>query len=75
VIEIRQYIDRRGRNPFNSWFEKLEGSARARIAVALDRLERGNSSVVKGVGAAYLSCDWILALGTVSISARTAKRL
>jgi putative addiction module killer protein len=51
VIEVRQYVDRSGRNPFQQWFEELDGSTRARISVALDRLERGSSSAVKGVGA------------------------
>jgi putative addiction module killer protein len=51
VIELRQYIDRLGRNPFERWFEKLDDGARARITVALDRVERGNFSVAKGVGA------------------------
>jgi putative addiction module killer protein len=50
-IEVRQYVDRLGRNPFERWFEELDGGARARISVALDRLERGNFSAVKGVGA------------------------
>jgi putative addiction module killer protein len=50
VIEIRQYVDRSGRNPFDRWFDKLEDSTQARIAIALDRLERGNFSTAKGVG-------------------------
>ena len=50
MIEIRQYVDRSGRNPFDRWFDRLEDSTQARIAVALDRLERGNFSVAKGVG-------------------------
>ena len=51
VIEVRQYVDRLGRNPFYQWFERQDGGARARIAVALDKLERGNFSAVKGAGA------------------------
>jgi putative addiction module killer protein len=51
VIEIRQYIDCRGRNPFGRWFEKLDEEVQARVTVSLDRLERGNFSVAKGVGA------------------------
>lgn len=50
MIELRQYIDRQGRNPFDRWFEKLDNNAQARIVVALDRLERGNFSAAKGVG-------------------------
>jgi putative addiction module killer protein len=50
LIEVRQYIDRLGRNLFERWFDKLDVGAQARIAVALDRLERGNASA-KSVGA------------------------
>ncbi len=50
VIEIRQYIDRRGQNLFDRWFDKLEINTQARVTVSLDRLERGNVSNVKSVG-------------------------
>jgi putative addiction module killer protein len=50
LIEVRQYLDRLGRNPFQCWFDQLEDSAQARVTVALDRLERGNSSAAKSVG-------------------------
>ena len=50
MIEIRQYIDRLGRKPFELWFERLDEVAQTRIAVALDRLERGNFSAAKGIG-------------------------
>jgi putative addiction module killer protein len=50
VIEIRQYVDRQGRNPFERWFEKLDSTIRARIAIVLTRLESGNFSSAKGVG-------------------------
>ena len=50
MTEIRQYIDRQGRNPFERWLNKLDDNTQARITVALDRLERGNFSAAKGVG-------------------------
>jgi putative addiction module killer protein len=50
VIEIRQYVDRRGRNAFERWFLRLDSTIRARIAVALGRLEEGNFSTTKSVG-------------------------
>ena len=50
MIEIRQYVDRLGRNPFERWFEKLDSTIRARIAIVLTRLEGGNFSSSKGVG-------------------------
>jgi putative addiction module killer protein len=51
VIEIKQYIDRMGRNPFERWFGRLDEEIQARITVSLDRLERGNFSAAKSVGA------------------------
>lgn len=51
MIEIRQYIDRQGRNLFGRWFEKLNDDVQARVTVSLDRLERGNFSAAKGIGA------------------------
>jgi putative addiction module killer protein len=50
VIEIRQYVDRSGRNLFERWFEKLNDTAQARITALLDRVERGNLSSIKAVG-------------------------
>jgi putative addiction module killer protein len=50
VIELRQYVDLLGRNPFEQWFEKQNYAAQARITTTLDRLERGNLSAVKGIG-------------------------
>jgi putative addiction module killer protein len=50
VIQVRQYVDRLGRNPFERWFEGLDEKTQARITIAMDRLERGNFSTVKGAG-------------------------
>lgn len=50
MIEIRQYVDRQGRNSFERWFENQDGTTRARISIALGRLEHGNFSSTKGVG-------------------------
>lgn len=49
MIELEQYIDRSGRNPFERWYESLEASTRARVVAALDRLSQG-SLAAKGVG-------------------------
>jgi putative addiction module killer protein len=60
VIEIHQYIDRTGRNPFERWFDDLDDTTQARIAVGLDRLERGNTSAAKvdGAGVSELRFDF-----------------
>ena len=51
MIGIRLYVDRSGRNPFERGFERQDDGTQARITMALDRLERGNFSAVKGAGA------------------------
>jgi len=51
LIEIREYVDERGESPFARWFEGLDPIAAARITVAVSRLETGNTSRVKSVGA------------------------
>jgi putative addiction module killer protein len=53
VIEVRQYIDRLGRNAFERWFERLDGGARARITVSLERVEAGNFSAAKSIGSIF----------------------
>jgi putative component of toxin-antitoxin plasmid stabilization module len=49
--EIRSFVERNGRVPFQAWIDALDRQAQAKIAVALTRLARGNRSQVKGVGA------------------------
>lgn len=51
MIEIRQYVDRLGEILSNVGLTKLDDGAQARITVSLDRLERGNLSAIKSVGA------------------------
>lgn len=50
-MEIREFLDARGGSPFADWFDDLDAQAAAKVAVALTRLERGNLSNAKGVGA------------------------
>ena len=51
MIVIREYVDREGRCPYARWFNRLNVQAAAKVATALVRLEQGNLSGVKGVGA------------------------
>ena len=53
VTELRTYVDRLGRSPFDRWYEKHEDSTRARIAIALNRLSQGGAAA-KGVGLGVL---------------------
>ncbi len=54
MIEIREYIDGRGRSPFGRWFNGLDASAAARVRTSLARMEAGNLSNVRGVGGGVL---------------------
>ena len=51
MIAIREYIDPNGRSPYARWFNRLNTQAAAKVTTALVRLEMGNLSGVKGVGA------------------------
>ena len=51
MIAVREYVDLEGRSPHAGWFNRLNAQAAAKVAAALVRLEMGNLSGVKGVGA------------------------
>ena len=51
MIEIREYLDAEGRSPYARWFNRLNAYAAAKVATALVRMEQGNLSNAKGVGA------------------------
>lgn len=50
-MSILEYLDRAGSSPFAIWFRSLDAAAAAKVTTALRRLELGNFSNVKGVGA------------------------
>ena len=51
MITIREYLDSKGRSPFAKWFASLNAPAAAKVTTALIRMEQGNFSNSKGVGA------------------------
>jgi putative addiction module killer protein len=51
MIELLEYVNAAGFSPFAKWREKLDATTRARITVAVLRLESGNFSAAKGAGA------------------------
>ena len=51
MIAIREYIDPEGRSPYARWFNRLDAQAAAKVTTALIRMEQGNLSNAKGVGA------------------------
>ena len=50
MIALRYYLTEGGKSPFESWFASLDATARAKVTVALARLEQGNTSSLKGMG-------------------------
>ena len=54
MIEIREYIDDRGRSPFRRWFDDLDVIAANKVRTALARMETGNLSNARGVGRGVL---------------------
>ena len=50
-MTVLEYLDRAGSSPFAAWFRGLDAAAAAKVTTALRRLELGNFSNVKGVGA------------------------
>ena len=53
-VELRGYTDENGNKPFANWFDSLDASAAAKVTIALTRMEQGNFSKAKGVGAGVL---------------------
>lgn len=56
MMEILEYIDAEGRSPYARWFNRLDARAAAKVATALVRIEQGNLSKAKSVGAGVLEC-------------------
>lgn len=56
MIEIKEYIDDRGRSPFGRRFNNLDARAAARVRTYLARMETGNLSNVRGAGRGVLEC-------------------
>ncbi len=50
-MTLREYLDDAGRSPFGRWFDDLDATAAAKVTTALARMELGNFSRAKGVGA------------------------
>lgn len=48
--EIVAYVDEAGRTPYAEWHARLDSAVRARVTVAIFRLEAGNFSAAKGAG-------------------------
>jgi putative addiction module killer protein len=51
TVEVREYVDRSGHSPFAAWTDSLNREAAVKVAAALARMQQGNFSNAKGVGA------------------------
>jgi putative addiction module killer protein len=51
MVTVKEYIDDNGNSPFARWFDNLDPQTATKVAAALLRMEQGNFSNVKGVGA------------------------
>jgi putative addiction module killer protein len=51
MIEVREYLDTGGRSPFAAWSDRLNREAAVKVATALARIQQGNLSNAKGIGA------------------------
>jgi putative addiction module killer protein len=56
MITIREYLDPKGHSPFAKWFNGLNAPAAAKVTTSLVRIEQGNFSNTKGVGAGVFEC-------------------
>lgn len=59
TIKVDEYIREDGSNPYQTWFDELSAPAAAKVAVAIARLELGNTSRIewfRGVG--EYKIDW-----------------
>lgn len=60
MVELRGYVDERGKKRFADWLDELDAIAAAKVTMALARMEKGNFSNAKGVGSGVFEyrIDW-----------------
>jgi putative addiction module killer protein len=59
-IEVREYINEKGKSPFGRWFAGLSAPAAAKVTTALEKVTKGNFSNVEPAGGGVSECkiDW-----------------
>ena len=50
MLDVREYVDAKGRSPYAAWFENLNAQAAAKITTAVTRISLGNFSSVESIG-------------------------
>lgn len=59
ALTVVEYVREDGSNPYRNWFDGLDPQAAAKVATATLRLEMGNTSRVKWIGAiGEYRIDW-----------------
>ncbi len=59
TLTVVEYVREDGSNPYRIWFDSLHAQAAAKVATATLRLEMGNTSNVRWIGAiAECRIDW-----------------
>jgi putative addiction module killer protein len=61
MIEVREFLDTRGRSLYAAWFDSLNAEAAAKVATAVTRISLGNFSNVESVGSGVF--EYKLAFG------------
>lgn len=51
MIDVRAYATEDGKSPYRKWFKGLNAAAAIKVTTALERMEDGNFSNAKAVGA------------------------
>ena len=49
-VEIKEYIDKNGKSPFEAWFASFDDQIAAKISLALVKITKGNISNIKSTG-------------------------
>lgn len=59
TLIVFEYVREDGSSPYRTWFDSLHAQAAAKVATAVERLELGNTSRVKWIGAiGEYRIDW-----------------
>lgn len=55
MVELREYLREDEISPFAEWFNSLKAQAAAKVTTYLTRIENGNTSSLKSVGAGFMN--------------------
>jgi len=59
TLNVAEYVRKDGSSPYRTWFDGVHAQAAAKVTTAVERLELGNTSRVKWIGAiGEYRIDW-----------------